>query len=96
MSAPSSRTYAETYGGVICWPRNGTLTMQNVVTVPRVGQLDLLGGRHAVGRAGAARRDVDLLAGRAALAEDPALGEAAEERRLLGRRGVEVVELDRA
>ena len=34
MSAPSSRTYAETYGGVIFWPRNGTLTMQNVVTVP--------------------------------------------------------------
>ena len=34
MSAPSSRTYAETYGGVIFWPRNGTFTMQNVVTVP--------------------------------------------------------------
>jgi hypothetical protein len=26
--------YAETYGGVIRWPRNGTLTMQKVVTVP--------------------------------------------------------------
>ena len=37
MSAPSSRTYAETYGGVIRWPRNGTLTMQNVVTVPVSG-----------------------------------------------------------
>ena len=37
MSAPSSRMYAETYGGVICWPRNGTLTMQNVVTVPVSG-----------------------------------------------------------
>ena len=34
MSAPSSRTYAETYGGLIFWPRNGTFTMQNVVTVP--------------------------------------------------------------
>ena len=40
-----------------------------------VGQLHLLGGRHAVGRAGAARRDVDLAAGRAALAEQPALGQ---------------------
>ena len=37
MSAPSSRTYAETYGGVIFWPRNGTLTMQKVVTVPVCG-----------------------------------------------------------
>ncbi len=37
MSAPSSSTYAETYGGVIFWPRNGTLTMQNVVTVPGLG-----------------------------------------------------------
>ena len=37
MSAPSSRTYAETYGGVIFWPRNGTLTMQNVVSVPVSG-----------------------------------------------------------
>ena len=84
MSAPSSSTYAETYGGVIFWPRNGTLTMQNVVMVPVCGQLDLLGGRRAVGRAGAARRHVDLLAGRAALADDPALGEAAVERGLLG------------
>ena len=37
MSAPSSRTYAETYGGVIFCPMNGTLTMQNVVTVPTSG-----------------------------------------------------------
>ena len=34
MSAPSSSTYAETYGGMIFCPRNGTLTMQNVVMVP--------------------------------------------------------------
>src|SRR4051794_24794784 len=33
MSAPSSRMYAATYGGLRRWPRNGTLTMQNVVTM---------------------------------------------------------------
>ena len=37
MSAPSSRMYADTYGGLIFCPRNGTLTMQNVVTVPASG-----------------------------------------------------------
>ena len=37
MSAPSSRTYAETYGGVIFCPRNGTFTMQHVVIVPLSG-----------------------------------------------------------
>ena len=38
-----------------------------------VGQLHLLLGGHAVDRAGAARRDVDLAADRAALADEPAL-----------------------
>ena len=37
MSAPSSRMYAETYGGVIFCPMKGTFTMQNVVTVPLSG-----------------------------------------------------------
>ena len=34
MSAPSSRTIAQMYGIWIDCPANGTLTMQNVVTVP--------------------------------------------------------------
>ena len=96
MSAPSSSTYAETYGGVIFWPRNGTFTMQYVVTVPLSGSSTSSVVGHAVDRAGAARRDVDLVAGRAALAEDPPLGEAAEELRLLGGGGVVVGEADRA
>jgi hypothetical protein len=60
-----------------------------------VGQLHLVGGGDAVHRARTARRDVDLLARGAALAEQPALGESAEERRLLGRGGVVVGEVHR-
>ena len=37
MSAPSSRICAATYGGCTRCPVNGTLTMQNVVTVPVSG-----------------------------------------------------------
>ena len=37
MSAPSSSTAAATYGGCTRWPVNGTLTTQNVVTMPVPG-----------------------------------------------------------
>src|SRR3954454_19863297 len=46
-----------------------------------VRQLDLLGGRHAVGGARPARRYVDLAALRALLAEDLLLGDAGQEPR---------------
>jgi hypothetical protein len=60
-----------------------------------VRQLDLLGGRRPVGRAGAARRDVDLPARRAPLADELPLGERRVEERLLRRGGIQVLQLDR-
>src|SRR5207302_2112788 len=62
---------------------------------PPVGHLHLLPGRHAVGRAGAPRRHIDLAALRAALAEDLPLDEMAQEARLRGAGREPVFEVDR-
>src|ERR1019366_6690461 len=57
-----------------------------------VGQLALIGGRDPVSGARPSRRDVDLAAGRAALAEQPAVREPAQETALPGRGRVLVVQ----
>src|SRR5262249_14922852 len=62
---------------------------------PAVGQLYLLLGGHAVGGARAPGWDVDLAADRAALADELALGDAAQEARRRHARCVAVLKRDR-
>lgn len=69
-----------------------TLTMQKVVTVLGRADLDPVGRGDAAGGAGAARRDVDLAAGRAAFADGAAVGEGVDVGGLGAARGVHVVE----
>ena len=69
------------YGNSTVAPANGTLTMQNVVTVPRAGSSTTsVVGMPSRGAGAAAAADVDLVAAGAPLAEDLPLREALRKR----------------
>ena len=64
MSAPSSSTYAATYGGLMRWPANGMLMMANVVTVPLSGSSTKLSSSRPVAGSASLRREVHLAVAR--------------------------------
>ena len=94
MSAPSSSTYAATYGGLMRWPANGMLMIANVVTVPLSGSSMNSSSCCAGRRIGFPRREVHLPVLARARAEQLALLEPAQERALGKRSGV--LDLDAA
>ena len=88
MSAPSISTAAATYGVGTCCPVKGTLTTQNVVTIPVPGSADLLSGGDAAGGTRSPGREIDLAADEAALPEQLPIRQPEQIGGLRGSSGV--------